>query len=341
MPTVSIIVLNWNGKRFLRNCLDSLRKLTYKSIEVIVVDNNSTDGSQDFIKKKYPEFILIENKKNSGFAGGNNIGFNVSKGKYVVFLNNDTVTTPDFLEPLIRDCEEDSRFGCLQPQMRLLYDKNRLDEAGSFMTFTGFLYHYGYHKNYNSEKYNIKKEIFSAKGACIFLPRKVLKKVGLFDEDYFIFFEESDLCFRLWLAGYKVAYEPKSLIYHAEGGDTTASDKFKYERRIYLIFRNTTCTYLKNFGILNFLTIFPLFISVQASVLIYFLLKLRLNLVKAIISAYLWNIVNIKKTLIKRKLIQKSRKISDTELNKIVMLNPRLDYYYYSLFKTTRDYKDS
>ena len=341
MPKVSIIVLNWNGKKFLKNCLDSLKKLTYPNLEIIIVDNYSTDGSQAFVKKKYSEFKLLENKKNYGFAEGNNIGFSASTGKYILFLNNDTVATPNFLKPLIEDCENDSEIGCLQPQIRLLNNKNLLDEAGAFMTFTGFLYHYGYRKNHNLEKYNIRKEIFSAKGACILLPRKVLDKVGLFDEDFFIFFEETDLCFRLWLSGYKVVFEPKSIIYHAVGGDTIASDKYKYERRIYLIFRNTTCSYLKNFGTLNLFTVFPIFVAVQFCVFFYFLIKLRLDLVRAIIRAYWWNISNFNKTLKKRKYIQKSiRKISDKNLNKHIRMNPRLGYFYYSLFKTTQEYND-
>jgi len=247
MPKVSIIVLNWNGKQFLKNCLDSLRKLTYKSVEIIIVDNNSTDGSQEFIKKYYPKFILVENKKNYGFARGNNIGFHKSKGKYVLFLNNDTVVSPSFLESLVDDLEKDSKIGCIQPQIRLTSEKDRLDQMGSYISFVGFLYHYGYRKKYSEKTYGKRREIFSAKGACIMFSSKLLKKIGLFDEDFFIFFEETDLCFRVWLSGYRVVYEPKSTIYHVVGGDTTASDKYKYERRIYLIFRNTNCSYLKNF----------------------------------------------------------------------------------------------
>lgn len=341
MSKVSIVVLNWNGRKFLKKCLDSLQKLTYPQIEIIVVDNNSTDGSQQFIKKNYPKVILIANKKNYGFAQGNNIGFQKSSGEYVMFLNNDTVVTSTFLEPLITDLKKDSKIGCIQPQMRVMKNKDLIDEVGSFITFTGFLYHYGYRKNYKLEKYNKVKEIFSAKGACMLFPRKVLEKVGLLDEDFFIFFEETDLCFRIWLAGYKVIYEPSSVIYHVVGGDTTSSDKYNYERRIYLIFKNTTCSYLKNFGTLNLLTIFPVFIFVQISVMLSFILKRRFNLVREIFKAYWWNILNLARTLKKRQIIQhKIRKVSDNKLNSYIKLNPNLSYYYYSLFKTTQEYND-
>lgn len=338
---VSVIVLNWNGKKFLKNCLDSLQKVTYSSFEIIIVDNHSTDGSLEFVKKNYPKFTLIENKKNYGFAEGNNIGFRVSRGEYILFLNNDTVVTPNFLQPIISDFEDNPKIGCLQPQIRVLKDKDLLDEVGSFMTFTGFLYHYGFRKKYNQEKYRKMREIFSAKGACIIFPRKILKKIGLFDKDFFIFFEETDLCFRVWLSGHKVVYEPKSVIYHVVGGDTSSSDKYRYERRIYLTFKNMNCSYLKNFGVTNWLTIFPIFIAVQICVLIYSLIRLRLRVVKAIINAYLWNIINMKITLKKRKFIQERiRKISDKDINEHIKISPRLSYYYFSLFKTTQEYND-
>ena len=340
MPTVSVIVLNWNGKYFLKNCLDSLEELTYPSVEIIVVDNNSTDGSAEFIKKNYPKFILVENKKNYGFAKGNNIGFYASHGKYILFLNNDTVVKPNFLEPLVKDCEKDTKIGCIQPQIRLMDNKSMLDQMGSYISFVGFMYHYGYKKIY-SEKYSKKREIFSAKGACIMFPRKVLDKIGLFDEDFFIFFEETDLCFRVWLSGHKVLYEPKSLIYHVVGGDTTASDKYKYERRIYLIFRNTNCSYLKNFGTWNFLTVYPIFLAVQAGIILLFAIKLRFNLLRAIAKAYWWNVINFRKTLNKRRHVQYDiRKVSDRDLDKFIKLTPRPSYYYYSLFKTTQEYND-
>lgn len=331
MPKVSIIILNWNGKRFLKNCLDSLEKLTYSSLEVIVVDNNSIDGSSEFIQKNYPKFTLIKNKENYGFAKGNNIGFHASSGKYILFLNNDTVVNPNFLEPLVEDCGNDPKIGCIQPQIRLMENKSFLDQVGSYISFVGFLYHYGYRKKYSAETYGKKREIFSAKGACILFPRKVLDRVGLFDEDFFIFFEETDLCFRVWLSGHKVVYEPKSLIYHVAGGDTRSSDKFKYERRIYLIFRNTNCSYLKNFGTYNFITIYPFFIIAQICLFIFFLIQLRFNLLRAIIKAYWWNIINVKNTLTKRRHVQNNiRKVSDRDLNKFIKLTPRLSYYYYS-----------
>src|SRR3989344_3239284 len=160
MSKVSIIVLNWNGKKFLKNCLDSLTQLAYPQVEIIVVDNNSKDGSQEFVKENYRKAILIENKENYGFAKGNNIGLKASTGDYILILNNDTVVAPNFLEPLIKDFEDNPKIAYLQPQIRLSENKQFLDGAGAFLTFTGFLYHFGYLKDRMKQKYNKKMKIF-------------------------------------------------------------------------------------------------------------------------------------------------------------------------------------
>ncbi len=341
MPKVSIIVLNWNGKKFLKNCLDSLQKLTYTSIEIIVVDNNSKDGSLEFVKKNYPKIILVENKENYGFAKGNNIGYKKAKGEYILILNNDTVVTPDFLNPLVETFKKDSHIGCLQPQIRLLENKNMLDGVGAFLTSTGFLYHFGYLKVKNRDIYNKRMKIFSAKGACMLLNRKAIEKVGLFDEDFFIFFEETDLCFRLWLAGFTVVYEPESIIYHIGGADTTSSKSYQVERRAYLSLRNMFCSYLKNFGTINLLVILPIFIFLQVCLVSYYLITLRIKLVITVFKAFLWNIVNIEKTLKKRSIIQhKIRTFSDTKLNEEIIQNPGFNYYYYLLIGKLSFYKD-
>lgn len=341
MTKVSIVVVNWNGKKFLKNCLDSLQKITYNATEIIVVDNNSTDGSGAFVKKYYPKVKIIENKKNYGYAGGANIGYKHASGSHVLFLNNDTVVTPGFIESLLADFRKDPTIGCVQSQMRLLNDKSILEVVGDFISFTGFLYHYGYRKKANLEKYNRQKIIFSPKGASMIFPRSLLQKIGLFDEDFFIFFEETDLCFRVWLAGYKVLYEPRSVIYHVSGGDTILSNKYNYEKRIYLIFKNMNCSYIKNFGTRNLLTIFPVSAITQTFMLIYFFVTFRFYLVRAIFKAYWWNILNFNKTLAKRRFIQsKIRKVSDKDINTYIKMSPSWSYYYYSLFRTIQEYND-
>ncbi|MFZ5845160.1 MAG: glycosyltransferase family 2 protein [Patescibacteria group bacterium] len=337
MPKVSVVILNWNGKRFLKDCLSSLAHTKYKPLEVILVDNNSSDGSGEYVKKYFPWVKLIKNKTNYGFAKGNNLGFQAATGEYVLFLNNDTKVTPDFLDIMIRDFQKDSTIGCIQPQMRVLNAPQLLDEAGAYLTPNGFLYHYGYRKDYSLSLYRSPREIFSAKGACMLIPRVVFQSVGKFDEDFFIFFEETDLCHRIWLSGYRVLYEPRSNIFHLAGGDT--ADKYSYGRRIYLTFKNMNMSFWQNFGVQNLLTIYPLFLVNQFLLFSYFLFTGKFYLVKEVSRACIWNLRNFRKILNKRRTIQHRRKISDKDLNRRILYNPGL-YYYYCLLFNAQQFSD-
>lgn len=330
-PLISVIILNWNGKKFLHTCLSSLTKITTPRIEIIVVDNHSSDDSVVYIKKTFPKVNVIASRKNNGFAGGNNVGAGIATGQYLLFLNNDTKVTKEFLIPMIETCRRDPLIGCIQPEMRIMNHPDLLDEAGAYLTISGFLYHYGYRKKYRLPMYQNKRVIFSAKGACMLIPKHIFDQVGGFDEDFFIFFEETDLCHRLWLAGYKVVYLPDSSIYHVAGGDTT--DTYTYERRVYLTFKNMNCSYLKNFGTLFLATIYPVFVVFQMGVLFYFFVTLQFGVVNAILSGWWWNLVHLHTTLQKRSTIQHSiRIVTDRELRRSIYYNPGLYYYFCLLF---------
>ncbi len=336
-PLVSVIILNWNGKKFLNACLSSLSRMRNPRIEIIVVDNNSSDDSVSYMRKAFPEVIVIASKKNNGFAGGNNIGVEAATGKYFLFLNNDTKVMTNFLVPLVLACERDSSIGCIQPEMRVMAHPDLLDEAGAYLTMSGFLYHYGYRKEHRLPMYRSARVMFSAKGACMLIPKVAFDRVGGFDNDFFIFFEETDVCHRLWLAGYKVVYQPDSYIYHLAGGDTT--DTYNYERRVYLTFKNMNCSYLKNFGTFFLATVFPVFIGFQLGVCAYFLASFRFGVVKAIVQGWWWNLRNIRSTLTKRSMIQhRLRVVSDRTLRRSIYYNPGL-YYYFCLLLDAKKYR--
>lgn len=330
MPKVSIIILNWNGKKFLYTCLSSLKKLTYKSVEVVLVDNNSSDDSVLYVKKNFPWVKLVANKTNDGFAKGNNIGVSHSTGEYVLFLNNDTKVEPRFLDVLMQDFIKDPSLGCIQPQMRGLADPNLLDEAGAYITPNGFLYHYGYRKSYRAPQYRKPRIIYSAKGACMIMSRKLFDQVGRFDEDFFIFFEETDLCHRVWLSGYKVIYEPRSSIFHLAGGDTT--DKYSYARRIYLTIKNMNMSFLQNFGALSLCTLYAAFLGTQVALLGYFSMTGKFYIVKEIFRAWSWIFSHMGIIMKKRKKIQKWRILTDVQIKPFTFYNPGLYYYYCLLF---------
>lgn len=317
-PLVSIIIVNFNGGDVFKNCLNSLSKISYSNWELIIVDNGSTDDSETLPRNfqfLISNFQLIKNKENVGFAKANNQGFARSKGKYILLLNNDTKVNPGFLKYLVSRMEADPSLGVVQPKLKIMDDPKLLDNSGAFLTKSGFLQHWGYLAKDGSE-FNREKEVFSTKGACMLIRRNVIAKVGLFDEDFVSYMEETDFCWRVWLFGYRVVFLPQVYIFHKVGFTS------KRENQIYInyhSFKNRIISLIKNLEFQNFLLIggFHLFFISMLSV--YYLIRLQFDKTFMICKAVGWNLLNIQKTLIKRKEIQKLRKISDSEIFKKII----------------------
>ncbi len=337
-PLVTIIVLNWNGKKWLAKCLPTLRKIKYTPLEIIVVNNGSTDESADFLKTKFPEVKVIEIKQNVGYARANNIGVRQARGKYILLMNNDTTATPSFVDPLVEVMEEDDSIGIVQPQIRSMIHPKLLDSVGSFFTFTGFLYHYGYMKPHVQKKYNHKLYAYSIKGACFLIRRDDFINLGGFDEDFVCYVEETDLCHRMWLSGKKVMYLPTSVMYHWGGGDMQVMTRS--ELTVFRSFRNRYLSYLKNFTVPSLLVLLPIHILYCE---LFVAAALASGQFKKAIAAQLGvfaPLITMNDTLKKRKKIQsRIRKVTDWEILKQVYRNPRISYYYY-LFSDIRRYKD-
>jgi GT2 family glycosyltransferase len=337
-PLVSIIILNWNGKRWLEKCLPTLQKIKYKPLEIIVVNNGSTDDSADFLKKKFSDVKVIEIKKNVGYAGANNIGVKKAKGKYVLLMNNDTTATSTFVESLVSVMENDETIGIVQPQIRSMINPKLLDSVGSFFTFTGFLYHYGYMKPHKQKKYDHKLFAYSIKGACFLMKRDDYIKLGGFDEDFVCYVEETDLCHRVWLSGKKVLYLPSSIIYHWGGGDMQVMTRS--ELTVFRSFRNRYLSYLKNFSIPTLILLLPVHIVYCELFVVGAFFSGQFKKAIAAQLGVLAPFITLDATLKKRKKIQLSiRKVTDWDILKYVYRNPRISYYYY-LFSDIGRYKD-
>ena len=209
-PKVSIIIVNYNGKELLQKCLDSLLKVNYDNFEIILVDNNSTDGSVEFITKNYPSLIIIKLDSNKGFAEPNNVAAKISKGKYLLFLNNDTVVTPNFISEMVKVMETDKKIAICQSL--LLKPDGSVDSSGDFIDHLGVVY------NSKTEIDEI-REVSSARGASMLVRSDIFEKLDGFDQKFFITFEDVDLCWRSWILGYRVLIIPTSIVYH-EGGIT-------------------------------------------------------------------------------------------------------------------------
>jgi GT2 family glycosyltransferase len=332
---VSVIIVNYNGEEYLEDCLASLRRQTYSDLEVILVDNASHDGSVRLVEQKFPEVWLIKSKENLGYAGGNNIGLRQAKGEYILILNNDTVLEKDAVESLIRGFGEIENLGAAQPKVLLMDEKSRLDSCGSFFTRTGFLYHYGNYKNADLEKYNCPFPVYSVKGVCMLVKREVIEKVGLFDGDFFCFFEESDFCHRVWLAGYECWYYPKAVIHHALGGAALKQPSSFVQ---YHSFKNRLCSYLKNLGGKRLVKVLPVYLTLNVLLSLVYLAKLEFENFLMIYKAFFWNLKNINRTLRKRKEIV--REVDEAAIFKRVKKNPRLSYFFYLAKNDLGHYED-
>ncbi|KKU10931.1 MAG: putative glycosyltransferase [Candidatus Woesebacteria bacterium GW2011_GWB1_45_5] len=312
-PLVSVIITNWNGGELYKKCIKSLSEIDYPKWELVVVDDASTDDS---FKTPLPKSSkLIINKKNVNFARANNIGYGYAKGKYILLLNNDTLVPRDFLTNMTERMEADSNIGVLQPKIRLMDSPGYLDNAGSFMTRIGFLHHWGFGRK-DSEEFDKEKEIFSAKGACMLIRNEIIKKSGLFDEDYISYFEETDFCWRILLMGYKVLYYPGTEILHKVGFTTKRINVLQIN---YNSYKNRIATLIKNLGFFNLTFILPAHLVVSCGIAAAFALKGQFNNSFMIIRAIWWNIVNLQKTLSKRSKVQALRKVSDGEIFRSLM----------------------
>ena len=217
MQKIAVVVPNWNGKDKLKACLDSLRAQT-RPHQLIVVENGSTDGSLEYLREHYPDAFLVINASNLGFAGGVNSGIKVAMEQgcdYVALFNNDAVAEPDWLERLAESLESNDKTGAATCKL-LSADGQKIDSTGDYYTVWGLPYPRGRGET-DIDKYDEQTDIFAASGGASLYRVKMLEEIGLFDEDFFAYYEDVDLCFRAQLAGWKVAYVPGSVAYHQIG----------------------------------------------------------------------------------------------------------------------------
>ena len=215
---ISVIIPNWNGKHFLAECIDSLGGQTFRDFETILVDNGSTDGSADFAEERYGKFIRIfRNEKNLGFAGGNNIGIQAARGDYIVLLNNDTWADPHWLEELVKATQFDTAIGMWGSKVCSYYQRDRIEGAGELIYWDGLCRARGQYEQDHGQ-YNAIEEIFFPPGCGAMYRKSLFDRVGLFDEDFFAYADDSEFGIRARLAGWKCLYVPTAIVYHKNSG---------------------------------------------------------------------------------------------------------------------------
>jgi GT2 family glycosyltransferase len=335
--SVSVIIVNWNGRRWLQDCLTSLRKQDHKNLEVIFVDNASADDSVQFVEENFPAIKVVQTHSNLGFAGGNNAGYKFATGEFIFLLNNDTILPSNLISGLVKAFDELPKAGLIQPKIRLMRDNKLLDACGAYWTSTAFLYHYGIQKDASLAIYNKPLKFFSIKGAAVMIKREVIEKVGFFDGDFWCYYEETDLCHRAWLRGYESWYYPKVEIQHAMGGTslTFGNDYIQFHN-----FKNKLLSILKNFNSFGLLRWIPIYIALNVLLSLFWLFSGKFRHFLALYKAMWWNLIHLPQTVTKRRSIQSTRVLSDRQIYAATKKNPRLNYYYCLLIGKLGQYRD-
>jgi GT2 family glycosyltransferase len=325
LPSVAVVILNWNGIAYLKQFLPSVCASTYPNLEIIVGDNASSDDSVAFVHENYPNVKTIINDQNYGFAGGYNKVLNQLNHDYFVLLNSDVEVLPNWIEPVIRLMESDSNIVAAQPKILSHSNKSSFEYAGAA---GGFIDQFGYPfcrgrvldtLELDNGQYNESSEVFWASGAAFFIKRANWLEMEGLDEDFFAHMEEIDLCWRLKNEGYKIMYCADSQVYHVGGGTLQAENPFK----TYLNFRNNLVLLQKNLPagkatIIIFVRFWLDFIT-----LIKFLIDGKFKNALAINHAHFYFIINIIKN------IPKSRNIKKTKFNAKGLFNGSIVWEYF------------
>jgi GT2 family glycosyltransferase len=248
LPLVAIVILNWNGRKYLEHFLPSVCNSTYQNKQIIVADNGSSDDSVSFLQNNYPQIRIIQNGSNEGFAKGYNSALKQVTSDYYVLLNSDVEVTAGWMEPVIALMESDKKIAACQPKILSYNNKTQFEYAGAsggWIDIFGYPFSRGRIFDFcetDSGQYNDAQPCFWASGACLFVPSALYHALQGLDEYFFAHQEEIDLCWRMQLAGYRIYVQPASVVYHVGGGTLPKGNNLK----TYLNFRNNLIMMYKN-----------------------------------------------------------------------------------------------
>jgi GT2 family glycosyltransferase len=318
LPLISTIILNWNGKEYLHPCLQSVKGQTYPNIEIILVDNASTDGSIDYIKNFFPDVRLFINHENLGYGGGNNRGIIEARGRYMFVLNNDTEIEKGCVEALWRCIETSLRIGVTTPKI-VLYDRRDIIDAAGLTIYPDGL-SIGRGRLEPQENYSRREEVFFGSGCASLYRREMLEEIGLFDADFFAYGEDTDLGWRARLSRWEAYYVPEAVVYHHHSKKFGTYSPMK----AFLVERNRIWVAWKNFP-LSILCLWPFYTLRRYLYQGFGAVVGRgasgrfgqgsspFSLIPILIKAYLSGLKGLPEILRKRKGVQSKKRISNQE----------------------------
>jgi GT2 family glycosyltransferase len=298
---ISVVVTNYNGRRYLHDCLSSLAAQTYGDFEVIVVDNGSSDGSVELIRENFSQVKVISNRENLYFAGGTNVGIRAAKGDFILTLNNDTKADSHLIEYLAKAMEADTGVGMCAS--KILFPDGRINSTGICISRSGAAWDRGMYAP-DCGQFDLEKEVFGPCAGAALYRKAMLDEIGFFDEDFFLFMEDVDLAFRARLAGWKCTYVPQAMVYHVHGGTAGVGT----DLAVYYVNRNVIWYVTKNFPISLLITSLPWILGRNLAVIPYYMVR---GQGRTIIQSKIDAVMGLPRMLGKRSIIRQSVPVSD------------------------------
>ncbi len=320
LPRVTINLLGWNSKNYLKQAIESILNQTYPKIETVFIDNGSKDGSIDFVKKNFPEVKIIDNRENLGYAQGHNIGISKAKGKYVICANPDIILEDDFVSRAVEVLEQGPRIGALSGKLLQMREygikTNIIDSTGFKIVRSRRVIDRGSGEE-DLGQYQRKERVFGVSGALSVFSKKALEDVKIFNEyfdpDFENYKEDIDLSWRLNLYGWKCVYSPKAIAYHergtalgakAKGSDFLREKKKHSFRAKYFSFKNQSLMLAKNDFLRYYLLDLPFILFYELKRWAYVLLR-----EPRLVGSFLKLLSQIPRALKKRRVIMRGKRI--------------------------------
>lgn len=314
-PLVSIIVISYNGLKWLEKCFSSITKTKYSNLEIIFVDNGSENGvDAEYIKRNFSEDKRIKTfylKKNRGWAGGNNEGMKRATGKYLVFLSNDLKIENDWIDKLLKVANLGKNIGIVQANVHRLDDKKAIDSGMNYLDRFGYAYGF--------RPVTKPSPVFFAEGMAFLMKRETVDEIGGLDEYFFMEYDDMDLCWRARMAGYEVYFAPDAVVYHAGGGTVGAHYFERRSSNVTQYLRNHLVCLIKHYELKNLLVTLPATFLIEFCKIPFFLLTGNFSFAKASTAGFFQFFRDLPIVLEKRKEVQKLRRVDDEKIMRLMV----------------------